>query len=249
MRSKEYNELEREIKRLKMEIDLLAVAESREIRDLKADVKRLDDLRAKQNKQISALRASIYGGEPSDTITDETEIAKIKDKEIELRDATIKDLRASLSNALKFDALLSNIRDDELPTTVTTDLADEMKHIKLGIIRAAGLLSNCTYPLGKLTLDIKIHPDLGDMVRKSIGNVTTLASMPGLALRALLFHIIHDQILHSKMWTALHVEGHMLRAYQEAIQRCGEYQPASEGSSTILTSQLPSHQRMCRTVS
>jgi hypothetical protein len=243
-RSKEHNQLEREIKRLKMEIDLLAVAESREIQDLKADVKRLDDLRAIQNKQISALRASTDGEEPLDSITDGTEVIKMKDEEIERQNATIKDLQASLSNALKFDALLSNIRDDELPTTVTADLADEMKYIKLGIIRTAELLSSCTYPLGKSTVDIKIHPDLGDMVRKSIGSTTTLGSMPGLAIRALLFHVIRDQIIHSKVWTALQVEGHMLRAYQEAIQRCGEYQSTSNESATILTRQLSSHQRM-----
>jgi hypothetical protein len=236
VRSKEHNQLEREIQRLKMQNDLLAVAESREIQILKADVKRLQGLKVEQNKKIDRLIAKTANSASSSSFhaaLDESEIIKIKDKEIEQQNATIKDLQYSLRSALKLDTLLSNSQQEEL-LTANVNFAHEMKDIELRVLRTAEFLSNCLYPLDKLPFTIQIHPDLGDMIRKVIGSVNTLSSMPGLSLRALLFHIIRDQIMHSDMWTALHMEGYMLRAYQQAIQQCGMAQSISQGSATLL---------------
>jgi hypothetical protein len=228
LRSKEYNQLEREINRLKMQNNLLVVAESREIQRLKDEVKRLESLKAEQNKKIDRLIPSTVGLASSDTVIDEPEIIRMKDKEIEQQNATIKDLQSSLSSALKSNTLLSAIRDEELPTAIA-NFAHEMKGIELGVLRTAELFSSCLYPLSKLTSPIQIHPDLGDMIRKAIRSVKVLSSMPGLALRALLFHVIRDQIIYSEVWTALHVEGYMLRGYQKAIQQSGESQFNSKG--------------------
>lgn len=100
-RFKEYNQLEREIKRLKMQNNLLSVAESEEIRSLKSEVKRLENLKAEQNKKIDRLIAHTAGCTSSDAIADESEIIQMKDREIDRQNDKIKDLRLSLINALR----------------------------------------------------------------------------------------------------------------------------------------------------
>ncbi|KAE8322198.1 hypothetical protein BDV39DRAFT_218877 [Aspergillus sergii] len=218
LRTKEYNQLEREIKRLGMQNDLLAVAESREIQKLRAKVERLENLKVKQREKVELL-ASRLGDSASDIMKDETEIIRMKDQEIEQQKITIRDLQSSLSSALKFNGLFSMVRDEGLPTTAVVDFNREMKWIELGVLRTAELLSSCLHPLDHVSHTIHIHPDLGDMISKAIGGIKVFTSMPGLALRGLLFHIIRDHIVYSEMWTALHLEGYMLRGYQKAIQQ------------------------------
>ncbi|EED22412.1 hypothetical protein TSTA_096610 [Talaromyces stipitatus ATCC 10500] len=142
----------------------------------------------------------------------------MKDQEIDHQNDKSRDLQSSLSNALKLNTLLFKIRDDELPMACC-QLAHEVKCIELGVLRTADLFASHLFPLAELKSSIKIHPDLDDIVRKSIKRVNILSSMPGPALRAMIFHFIRDHILYSETWTAHHIEGYMLRAYQRTDQR------------------------------
>ncbi|KAL4928280.1 uncharacterized protein BDV17DRAFT_99852 [Aspergillus undulatus] len=216
-RSKEYHRLEREITRLKTQNDLLATAESDKIKELQDEVERLKNFRTKQNKVIERQVSSARQPPPSDTENGEDKLLQSKEYEIERQKKRILELESSLDKALGFEFRLSRFQDVDMPTT-TANFERKMKDIELGIIRAAELLHSCLYPLDKMPFPITIHPELGDLIKRSIKDEETFHFAPNLAFRALLFCIVRDSILHSDMWTALHMEGHILRGYQNAIQ-------------------------------
>ncbi|OKL63610.1 hypothetical protein UA08_00509 [Talaromyces atroroseus] len=213
IRSKEYNQLEREVQRLKMQNALLAVAESQEIQSLKAEVKRLESHKVEQNKKIDWLISKSLdpASSSSDTNLDEPEMIKMKDKEIEQQNITIRDLHSSLRSALNLDMLLSTSQDQEL-LTANVNFASEMEDIELRVLRAAEYISNCLYPLDKLTLSIQIHPDLGDMILKVTGSMKTLTSMPATSEfaekfhRATLLHMLKHDLEFKTCFLDSHVE-------------------------------------------
>ncbi|KAL4999864.1 hypothetical protein BDV10DRAFT_163954 [Aspergillus recurvatus] len=214
-------ELKREITRLKMENDLRALAESREIQRLKAEVKRLGSLKTELNRTIDRLMSdpSRSAAAIPESATSNDDILREKDRLIELQVCSIKDLESSLSEAYEHDALRSRIRSTDLPTSAAS-IEDAMTSIKRGVIRTADLLSSCLHPPHRLHLVLQIDAaaDLRNLFDSTVKDSRILEATPDIALRAMLFRIVRDQILYSDVWTAFHTEGFMLRAYQMAIQ-------------------------------
>ncbi|KAL2808862.1 hypothetical protein BJX63DRAFT_16423 [Aspergillus granulosus] len=207
----------REIMRLKIENDLRALAESQENQRLKAEVRRLESLKAELNKTIDRLMSDPARREPTRTTADNNDILHKKENIIERQICTIKELESSLSKAFEYDTLRSKARDINLPTAAA-GIEDVMKPVELGVIRTAALLSSCLYPPHRMPRPHQMDAELRKIFESAVKDTNFFQSTPDLAFRAILFRIIRDQILHSDIWTALHAEGFMLRAYQKAIQ-------------------------------
>ncbi|KAL4962171.1 uncharacterized protein BDV14DRAFT_210696 [Aspergillus stella-maris] len=212
--------LKRQITRLRIEIDLRAVAEAQEVQRLKTEVKRLDNLRAELNKTIDRLISNAVRVSPTQmkSTAEEDSLLRRKEKVIEAQISTIKGLESSLSRAYEHDALRSKIRDIDLPTNSVV-IADAFNAIMIGVIRVADLLSSCLHPPRKIARAIQANTNLKGWIENTVGNNNTLQLNPDLVLRAMLFRLIRDQILCSEIWTAVHTEGLMLRAYQRAVQQ------------------------------
>lgn len=219
-------ELKREITRLKIENDLRALAESQEIQRLQAEVKRLGRLKTELNRTIDRLIS-----DPTRSATAVTEgatsndaILREKERLIERQVCSINDLESSLSEAYEHEVLRSRIQNTDLPTS-TASIEDAMTLIKRGVIRTADLLSSCLHPphLLHLVLQMNAATDLRNLFNSTVKDSSILEKSPDLALRAMLFRIVRDQILNSEVWTAFHTEGFMLRAYQRTIQQTGKY--------------------------
>ncbi|KAL4982663.1 hypothetical protein BDW68DRAFT_50847 [Aspergillus falconensis] len=214
-------ELKREITRLKIENDLRALAESQEIQRLKAEVKRLGSIKTELNRTIGRLMSdpSHSAATIPESATSNEDVLREKERLIELQACSIKDLESSLSEAYEHEALRSRIRSTDLPTSAAS-IEDVMTSIKRGVIRTADLLSSCLHPPHRLHLVLQIDAaaDLRNLFDSTVKDSSILEATPDIALRAMLFRIVRDQILYSEVWTAFHTEGFMLRAYQRAIQ-------------------------------
>ncbi|KAL6229954.1 hypothetical protein BDW75DRAFT_223912 [Aspergillus navahoensis] len=214
-------ELKREIMRLKIENDLRALTESQEIQQLKAEVKRLGNLKTELNRTIDRLmfNPSRLAAAIPESATSNDDILCEKERLIELQVCSIKDLESSLSEAYEHEALRLRIRSTDLPASAAS-IEDVMTSIKRGIICTADLLSSCLHPPHRLhhMLQIDAAADLRNLFDSTVKDSSILEETPDIALRAMLFRIVRDQILYSGIWTAFHTEGFMLRAYQRAIQ-------------------------------
>ena len=219
-------ELKREITRLKIENDLRALAESREIQRLQAEVKRLGRLKTELNRAIDRLLSdpTRSAAATPESATSNDAILREKERLIERQICSINDLESSLSEAYEHEFLRSRIRNTDLPTS-TASIEDAMILIKRGVIRTADLLSSCLHPpdLLHLVLQMNAATDLRNLFNSTVKDSSILEKTPDLALRAMLFRIVRDQILNSEIWTAFHTEGFMLRAYQRTIQQTGKY--------------------------
>lgn len=80
----------REIRRLKIENDLCALAESQENRQLKAEIKRLEDLKAELNKTIDRLMSDTAPRAPTRNGSDGGNILRNKEIVVERQSGTIK---------------------------------------------------------------------------------------------------------------------------------------------------------------
>ncbi|KAL4815501.1 hypothetical protein BDW67DRAFT_164119 [Aspergillus spinulosporus] len=225
-------ELKREITRLKIENDLRALAESQEIQRLKAEVKRLERLKTELNRTIDRLISDPARSATAvpESATDNDALLREKERLIERQVCSIKDLESSLNEAYEHEVLRSRIRSTDLPTSAAS-IEDAMASIKRGVIRTADLLSSCLHPphLLHLVLQMNAAADLRSLFNSTVKDTSILEETPDIALRAMLFRIVRDQILQSKVWTAFHTEGFMLRAYQRTIHHTA----GSEFASTF----------------
>lgn len=131
-------------------------------------------------------------------------------------------LESSHSNAYKHGALHSKVQEIDLPTSAAS-IEDAIEFIKSNVIRAADVLSNCLKPSNQMQNSPPMDPALRDLLENTVKDGNVLLSTPDLALRAMLFCIVRDQIPYPDIWTALHAEGFMLGGYHRAIQHAGEH--------------------------
>lgn len=216
------DEMRREIARLRIEHDLYALAESEETRRLRAEVKRLDNVKAELNRTVNRLMSRVTeltSGEPE---TDKDTLLRNKERVIHDRISEIKDLEIALSRCFEQQAIRLKTCDIDLPTSAS-GVGDAMKAINLGVISTADLLSSCLHLPNKIPRRSAVDSNLRHLLMITGNDNKALRLMPDLALRAILFQIICEQILCSDMWAALHTGGFMLRAYQRAIQHGCEY--------------------------
>ncbi|KAL2869533.1 uncharacterized protein BJX67DRAFT_379084 [Aspergillus lucknowensis] len=212
-------ELKRKITRLEIENNLWALAQSQEIQQLKAEVRRLENLEAESNRTIARLTSDPFrsGAAKSESAASSDDMLRQKEKLIEFQARSIKELKSRLSEAYQHDALRSRFNID-LPEN-TVSMENVMTSIKRDIICAAGLLSSCLHPPHRLRLLVQRDAtgDLRNLLDSTVKDSSILEATPDIALRAILFRMVRDQILYSDIWTAFHMEGFMLRAYQRAI--------------------------------
>ncbi|KAL4882516.1 hypothetical protein BJY04DRAFT_41847 [Aspergillus karnatakaensis] len=204
----------REVARLRLENDLHALVESQEIQALQAEVKRLTDLKSELNRTIHQLISDHGGGDRTAAVSHDDS----REREIEEHVSTIKHLESSLGMAFEHDALRSKVKTmDHL--SGLADIGKAMTSIKLAVIRVADLLSDCLHPPRETLGALRKHPNLRALVKDTVKENSILHALPDLTFRALLFHIMCHNIFLSDIWTGLHGEGFMLRAYHTVIQQ------------------------------
>ncbi|KAL5341916.1 hypothetical protein BJX70DRAFT_10371 [Aspergillus crustosus] len=208
----------REVLRLRLENDLRALSESQQIQTLQVEVERLNNLNDELNRTVHRFVSDAEAPEPTVAASGQDNILKDKGQEIETHVSTIKHLESTLSSVYEHDILRSRMQKKDLYPSVV-NIEEAMTSTKLGIIRVADLLANCLQPPRQTLSALRNHPELRDLVKGTIREHNVLHSSPDLALRALLFRLLYDNILHSDIWTGLHVEGFMLRAYHKIIQQ------------------------------
>ncbi|KAL2832669.1 hypothetical protein BJY01DRAFT_100171 [Aspergillus pseudoustus] len=211
-------EIKRKVRRLKIENDLRALAESHENQQLKAEVKRLQSLKAELNRMVDRLTSDAAPLDPARISNVNEDLLRRKEDIIERQTCMIRDLESSLSKTFEHETLRFKSQDEDLHVSAA-GVENFMNSLRLGIIRTADLLSTCLYPPHPMLRALQGNPELRGRFESIVKDNKVLQSTPEAALRAVLFCIIRDHIMFSEAWTMLHAEGYMLRAYQRALQQ------------------------------
>lgn len=171
----------------------------------------------KQNVRLETLRAS-EDKRPQSTANDDRMDLLIDD--LYAQDKEIRRLKSNLNESLRLNELLSPRSNKIYAIDLATSTRNLMRQIESSTILAADMLCQA---LSHNPLEQSPQQETKAFVLDSIGDGNLLQSHSSAAFRAMIFKYIRDRIFYSTdMWSSLHLESLMLRAYQTTLQNAGK---------------------------
>lgn len=212
----------KEIQLLKREIDLLGLHHNRKTSTLEQDRRYLQEENFALCRKLDWYKTQHEAKASGSCTSDEVEAlsAELERRNIEIEEKIKQNssLEQQLNTAEGLSAVLRDSQDEK---NVSVIFSEDLAQLETAMSQAALLLVQCLSDkqLSNVQKAPRKSPELYAMIRSSLGKMSILASHPKLAFSALLFRFIRDRVFYSDCWTALQLEGHMLRGYQAVIQR------------------------------
>ena len=212
----------KEIQLLKREIDLLGLHHNRITSTLEQDIRYLQEenfaLCRKLDWYKTQHEARLTESCTSDEVEGLSAELERRNREIEEKIKQNSSLEEQLNTAEGLSAVL---RDSQDENKVSVIFSEDLAQLETVMNQAALLLVQCISDeqLSTVREAPRKSPELDAMIRSSLGKISILASHPKLAFSALLFGFTRERVFYSGCWTALQLEGYMLRGYQAVIQR------------------------------
>jgi DNA repair exonuclease SbcCD ATPase subunit len=211
-----------EIQLLKREIEFLGIHHNRRTSSLEQDIKYLQEenfaLCRKLDWYQTQHQANISGSCTSDEVKELSAELERRNTEIEEKIRQVSSLEEQLNTAEGLSAVL---KDSQSANNVSAIFSKELAQLESTMSQAALLLAQCISDkqVSNIRKSPRRCPELDAIIRSSLGKMNILASHPKIAFSALLFGFTRERVFYSSCWTALQLEGYMLRGYQAVIQR------------------------------
>ncbi|KAJ5263551.1 hypothetical protein N7478_011156 [Penicillium angulare] len=213
---------EKEIQSLKREVGLLGLHDEKRASAFRQDIRYLQEenfaLCRKLDWYKTQYEAIASGSCALDGLEELRVEVEKRDVEIDEKVKQISSLEDQLNTAEGLSAIL---RDSQDQNNASVNFSEDLAQLEAAMGQAALLLVQCLSDK-KLSIVRKSPsrtPELSAIIRQSLGKFMVITSYPRPAFSALLFSFTRERVFYSGCWTALHLEGHMLRGYQAVIQR------------------------------
>ncbi|CRG87919.1 hypothetical protein PISL3812_04941 [Talaromyces islandicus] len=212
----------KKIQLLKREIDLLGLHHDRKTSTLKQDIEYLKEENFALCRKLDWCRTQHEAKAGGSYTSDEVEAlnAELERRNVEIEEKIKQNssLEQQLNTAEGLSAVLRDLQDEN---NVSVIFSEDLVQLETAMNQAALLLVQCfsDEQLSNVQKAPRKNQALNSMIKSSLGKMSILASRPRIAFSALLFCFTRERVFYSDCWTALQLEGYMLRGYQEVIQR------------------------------
>lgn len=212
-----------EVKLLNHQIDLLATRHSHILKSLEDQLLILKDENSKLYGNLEWYRKmekakADYPDEDVDHVKELNAELERKDSEIGEKIKQNECLTEQLNSAEGLNSILKDFKSGHV---VATRFLEEMIKLETNTSRAARVFVQCLSgpKIAELGMPPRGKTKLDSLVKGTLGTMDLLSTYPKLAMCALIFGFIRDQVFHAGCWAALAQEGYMLRGYQEIIHK------------------------------